>query len=564
MRCPADLTIKELRPQKHNPLHVKQEESEMPSIKQEEEPDTPSINEEDEIPKFTMTVSVKSEEDKGLSNESGAAKSSGDSSFQLLTTKEEGRLQPADVTVEELHLEKHDPPHVKQEESDKAYIKQEAEPETPSIKEEKQEEEIITFPMTVGVKSEEDEGLSGAAKPSSDSSFQHLTTKDITVENLHSEKHDRPHVNQEESDMVYIKQEAEPENPSIKEEKQEEEIPKFPMTVSVKIKDEGPSEESRAVKLASSSLFQHLTTKDITVENLYSEKHYCPNVNQEESDMAYIKQEAEPETTSIKEEKQIEEIPKFPMTVGVKSEEDEGPSGESRAAKLATSSLFQHLTAKGEGQSQPDNFLASLSDTDDVTSHSSDFHTDEEDVDSDPLKSLNKSSQKRDAEESAAGKPLKEHTRTHTGDEPIACSVCNKRFGKKYQLTRHSQTHTGEKHFVCSLCDKKYRIKVHLTRHMRTHTGEKPFLCSLCDKRFCSKHELTRHTRTHTGEKPFVCSLCNKRFFTKQALTRHMRTHTGEKPFVCTICGKRFAEKYQLTRHARTHTGEVLCVLHCR
>ncbi|XP_057705249.1 zinc finger protein 514-like isoform X5 [Corythoichthys intestinalis] len=480
MRCPADLTIKELRPQKHNPLHVKQEESEMPSIKQEEEPDTPSINEEDEIPKFTMTVSVKSEEDKGLSNESGAAKSSGDSSFQLLTTKEEGRLQPADVTVEELHLEKHDPPHVKQEESDKAYIKQEAEPETPSIKEEKQEEEIITFPMTVGVKSEEDEGLSGAAKPSSDSSFQHLTTKDITV------------------------------------------------------------------------------------ENLYSEKHYCPNVNQEESDMAYIKQEAEPETTSIKEEKQIEEIPKFPMTVGVKSEEDEGPSGESRAAKLATSSLFQHLTAKGEGQSQPDNFLASLSDTDDVTSHSSDFHTDEEDVDSDPLKSLNKSSQKRDAEESAAGKPLKEHTRTHTGDEPIACSVCNKRFGKKYQLTRHSQTHTGEKHFVCSLCDKKYRIKVHLTRHMRTHTGEKPFLCSLCDKRFCSKHELTRHTRTHTGEKPFVCSLCNKRFFTKQALTRHMRTHTGEKPFVCTICGKRFAEKYQLTRHARTHTGEVLCVLHCR
>ncbi|XP_057685429.1 piggyBac transposable element-derived protein 3-like isoform X7 [Corythoichthys intestinalis] len=155
----------------------------MEYIKQEEESETPNINEEqeDEIPRFPMTVDVKSEESEVPSKESGAVKPSNDGSFQHLSTKEEGRSQPYDVTVEDLHPEKHDPPHVKQEESNMAYIKQEAEPESPSIKEEKQEEEIM-FPMPVAVKSEDDdEGHSkgnGAAKPSKDSSFQHLRTKE--------------------------------------------------------------------------------------------------------------------------------------------------------------------------------------------------------------------------------------------------------------------------------------------------------------------------------------------------------------------------------------------------
>ncbi|XP_057695998.1 uncharacterized protein LOC130918120 isoform X2 [Corythoichthys intestinalis] len=97
MRYPADFTIKELHPQTHNPLHVKQEESEMPYIKKEEEPETPSIKEEqheDEITKCPMTVSVKSEEDEGPSKQSGAAKPLSDSSFQHPTTKGEGQLQP--------------------------------------------------------------------------------------------------------------------------------------------------------------------------------------------------------------------------------------------------------------------------------------------------------------------------------------------------------------------------------------------------------------------------------------------------------------------------------------
>ena len=45
---------------------------------------------------------------------------------------------------------------------------------------------------------------------------------------------------------------------------------------------------------------------------------------------------------------------------------------------------------------------------------------------------------------------------------------------------------------------------------MRTHTGEHPLKCEMCDKIFYKPHRLTSHMRSHTGEKPFKC--CDKRF----------------------------------------------------
>ncbi|XP_057692660.1 uncharacterized protein LOC130916170 isoform X2 [Corythoichthys intestinalis] len=91
------VTIKQLHPEKHEPLHIEEEEEEMPYMKQEAEPETPYIKEEeeeDEISKSPMTVRVKSEEDKGPSEESGAAKLSRVSPFQHPTTKGERRSTP--------------------------------------------------------------------------------------------------------------------------------------------------------------------------------------------------------------------------------------------------------------------------------------------------------------------------------------------------------------------------------------------------------------------------------------------------------------------------------------
>ncbi|XP_057695201.1 gastrula zinc finger protein XlCGF26.1-like isoform X2 [Corythoichthys intestinalis] len=329
---------------------------------------------------------------------------------------------------------------------------------------------------------------------------------------------------------------------------------------------------------------------DITVEDLHPEKHDPLHFKQEEdSEMLYIKQEAKPETPNIKEEEQKNEIPKFPVTVSVKSEENEGRGKESGARKPSTDSSFQHRTTKDEGRSQPDGFLAPLSESDDVTSHSSDFNTNEEDFDFDQnsWKSFKKSSLKRKTKRTV-GKPfpcstcnkrfswktdlerhmhthterftekgyLNKHTETHNREKPFACSLCDKRYVTKANLIVHTRTHTGDKPFPCTLCDKRFSQKNDLERHKRTHTGEKPFVCTCCGKGFTDKGKLKRHTSIYTGEKPFACTLCKRRFSLNCNLKKHQLTHTGEKPFVCTSCGKRFAEKGNLKKHAITHTGE--------
>ncbi|XP_061620930.1 glutamic acid-rich protein-like isoform X3 [Phyllopteryx taeniolatus] len=131
---------------------------------------------------------------------------------------------------------------------------------------------------------------------------------------------------------------------SVKEEEYEEELC-------------GTKEENDTQGQVPETLFKKpqyvLHSADISEEDCYTDH--------QDLERAHLKEEEEPATPYIKEEEEEADITEFPLTVIVKSEDEDDE--------------------EGDGGSQADSHLAPLYDNDDITSHSPD--TDENDDDDD-------------------------------------------------------------------------------------------------------------------------------------------------------------------------------------
>ncbi len=71
-------------------------------------------------------------------------------------------------------------------------------------------------------------------------------------------------------------------------------------------------------------------------------------------------------------------------------------------------------------------------------------------------------------------------------------------------MTVHERTHTGEKPFACTVCDYRAREVANLKVHMRLHTGEKPFKCQFCDFPARVRSMIDSHQRSCPSNPAYV------------------------------------------------------------
>ncbi|KAF2357163.1 Zinc finger C2H2-type [Trinorchestia longiramus] len=123
----------------------------------------------------------------------------------------------------------------------------------------------------------------------------------------------------------------------------------------------------------------------------------------------------------------------------------------------------------------------------------------------------------------------------HTGDEDDDSSGMISPDCKK--SSAYSSAPQKQK---CPYCDRKFPWSSSLVRHIRTHTGQKPYLCEVCNYPFTTKSNCDRHLlRKHpdsiqalTGYRPYRCARCpNTAFSSNEALRKHeMIKHNRSPP----------------------------------
>lgn len=111
--------------------------------------------------------------------------------------------------------------------------------------------------------------------------------------------------------------------------------------------------------------------------------------------------------------------------------------------------------------------------------------------------------------------------------------------------------------YECTSCHKFFTTPHGLEVHVRrSHNGQRPFACDVCNKTFGHSVSLAQHRTVHNQERTFECKECGKRFKRSSTLSTHLLIHSDTRPYPCQYCGKRFHQKSDMKKHTYIHTGK--------
>ncbi|XP_022096507.1 zinc finger protein 142-like [Acanthaster planci] len=148
------------------------------------------------------------------------------------------------------------------------------------------------------------------------------------------------------------------------------------------------------------------------------------------------------------------------------------------------------------------------------------------------------------------------HLKTHTGDKPYKCTICDAVFGDQSRLNAHAPIHQEERNYLCDQCGKSFKRAINLRMHRKVHLVVRPHGCELCSYR-CKRHDtLNLHMkRKHLKIRRILCDTCGKKFFSEKECQLHAaRKHLPRPtPFRCTFCPAAFPFAYNLRAHMKKH-----------